>query len=70
MTQEVLAEKAGLSPHTINQIENRRKFCGLATIASIANALKVEETELFKDPTLFDVGTALVVLRNFVEEKR
>ena len=50
MTQEQLAEKAGISISTIRKLENPNLFVGVTieTICRIAEALEVAESELLK----------------------
>lgn len=69
LSQEALAEKADLSQNTLSMIENKRKFCGLNTIRSLAKALKCEETELFLDLSLFNEQAALEVLQSKLKKK-
>ncbi|MDR2509016.1 MAG: helix-turn-helix transcriptional regulator [Spirochaetaceae bacterium] len=45
-TQEKLAEKAGLSAQTLNDIEGCRRWVSPRTLTKIARALKVSEYEL------------------------
>lgn len=52
MTQEVLAERAGLSLGTIQLIETRKRWPERESVASLAQALGVPETSLFVDPEL------------------
>ena len=47
MTQERLAERAGITSAYISEIENQKKVGKFETIASIASALEVEPYELF-----------------------
>lgn len=47
MTQERLAERAGITSAYISEIENQKKVGKFETIASIAEALEVEPYELF-----------------------
>lgn len=47
LTQERLAERAGITSAYISEIENQKKVGKFETIASIAAALEVEPYELF-----------------------
>lgn len=48
LTQEELAEKAGLSPDAIQMIERKKRWPTLATLEAISKALKVHAVDLFK----------------------
>jgi transcriptional regulator with XRE-family HTH domain len=45
-SQEKLAEKAGLSAQTLNDIEGRRRWVSATTITKLAKALHVDEYQL------------------------
>lgn len=47
-SEEALAIKADLSPTTISNLENGQLNTTLATVFSLADALKIDSTELFK----------------------
>lgn len=47
MTLEELAERAGLTPNYINEIENGHRDPSLSTVFSIAEGLGVEPGDLF-----------------------
>ena len=47
LTQERLAERAGITSAYVSEIENQKKVGKFETIASLANALEVEPYELF-----------------------
>ena len=47
LTQERLAERAGITSSYISEIENQKKIGKFETIAAIAAALEVEPYELF-----------------------
>jgi transcriptional regulator with XRE-family HTH domain len=49
MTQEQLADAAGLSRNYVNDVERGRRNVTLATIASLARALDVRMAELMPD---------------------
>ena len=61
LTQEQLAEKAGLSPRFISQLERGVAFGSANTIISICKTLKIDPNFLFGDlvknssPTLVDM---------------
>ena len=48
LSQEKLAEKAGVSKNTISDIESGDKFARAYTIVSLARSLQTEVYELFK----------------------
>ena len=45
-SQEKLAEKAGLSAQTLNDIEGCRRWVSAATISKLAKALNIDEYQL------------------------
>lgn len=47
LTQEKLAEKAGLSSQIINDIEGGRRWPRRATLSKITSALEIDAQELF-----------------------
>ncbi len=47
LTQEKLAEKAGLSSQIINDIEGGRRWPRRATLSKITGALEIDAQELF-----------------------
>lgn len=49
-SQEILAEKAGVSEGYIKQLETGRVWVGVETITALAIALGVPESRLFADP--------------------
>lgn len=46
LSQEALAQRAGISFSTVNKVENRRKSPTLATLDKLAEALGVDTKEL------------------------
>ncbi|MDR0878309.1 MAG: helix-turn-helix transcriptional regulator [Treponema sp.] len=64
LTQEKLAEKAGVSTHFIAMIEIARKFPSPDTLDQIAAALGIETHELFSGPV--SAETDLTWLRQSV----
>lgn len=48
MTQDELADKAGLSIDTISAIERGRRWARLTTLHQLAKALRISTDELFK----------------------
>jgi len=46
-TQEKLAEKAGLSAQTLNDIEGCRRWISARTMTKLAKALNIDEYQLF-----------------------
>jgi transcriptional regulator with XRE-family HTH domain len=54
LTQEKLAEKAGISANMINDIEGCRTWVSDKTLSKLASALKVETYRLFMPLTLTD----------------
>jgi transcriptional regulator with XRE-family HTH domain len=61
LTQEKLAEKAGISPHYLAMVEVSRKFPTPEMLERLAAALGVETHRLFEMPTT--PGEALKLLR-------
>lgn len=49
LTQEDFAKKAGLSISFLQNIEYGKKWAAPKTVKTLANALRVEESELFRD---------------------
>ena len=49
-SQETLAEKAGISPSFLSDIENGKKWGSFETLVALANALEVEPYELLLPP--------------------
>ena len=49
ITQEVLAEKAGVTPHHISSIENNKTQLSLPCLVAIANALNTTTDHLLMD---------------------
>lgn len=49
LTQEQLAEKAGLAQRTIASIEQGQRWARLSTLHKLAKALGVHRNELLKD---------------------
>ena len=47
-TQELLAEKAGVSKNSISDVENGQKFVRADTLVNLALALETDVYELFK----------------------
>ena len=48
LTQEELAEKAGLSPDAVQMIERKKRWPTIATLEALSKALKVHAADLFK----------------------
>jgi transcriptional regulator with XRE-family HTH domain len=72
LSQEKLAEMAGLSWQTINSIECLRTWVSDKTLESLADALKIEPYQLLlpmKNPTLPDLSPA-EALRKLNKAKR
>lgn len=49
LKQKAVAEKAGISVQTFNDMLNGRRLIKMADTRSIANALEIDAGELFKD---------------------
>ena len=49
MTQEILAEKVGVSTKYINLIENKRVNPSIVVIVNICNALEIDMDTLIRD---------------------
>jgi transcriptional regulator with XRE-family HTH domain len=60
LTQEKLAEKAGISPHYLAMVEVSRKFPTPEMLERLAAALDVETYRLFEMPTTADVALKLL----------
>ena len=65
ITQEQLAERAGMASISISLIETCRQWPGVESIASIAKALDVPETALFQSKEVTIRVTGRDVLRYF-----
>jgi transcriptional regulator with XRE-family HTH domain len=48
MTQEVLAERAGIEPRYLQEVEKGRTNLSLGVLISLALALKVDERDLLR----------------------
>jgi len=73
LTQEKLAEKAGMSANMINDIEGCRSWVSDKTLVKLASALKIETYRLFMPLTLTDndIGkTALIDLAQELQKIR
>jgi transcriptional regulator with XRE-family HTH domain len=51
LSQIALANKAGLAPNFVNDIENNRKWISPETLAKLANTLDVEPHQFFLGET-------------------
>jgi transcriptional regulator with XRE-family HTH domain len=63
MNQSELANAAGLSQKAISEIESGKTWPDHKTVALLAKALRVAETDLFNDP-------GLVAAYNFLQSKK
>ena len=68
LTQEKLAEKAGISAHMVNDIEGCRTWISDKTLVSLATALKVESYRLFQPLTLTDNDLAKTAIADLVHD--
>ena len=50
LTQEQLAEKAGIGPEHLSKIETARRFPSIETLISVASALNAEPADLIGRP--------------------
>ena len=62
MTQENLAEKAGLSAHMVNDIEGCRTWISDKTLVNICAALQIDSYRLFLPQKLTDTDIAKTVI--------
>jgi transcriptional regulator with XRE-family HTH domain len=68
MTQEKLAEKAGISANMVNDIEGCRSWISETTLAKLSTALQVETYRLFMPLTLTDNDTAKTATSDLAQE--
>ena len=52
MTQETLAEEAGLAPRSIQRLERAQQDVGVSVLVAVADALGVQPSALFKPARL------------------
>jgi len=74
LTQEVLAEKADVTPHHISSIENNRTQLSLPCLVAIANALDTTADHLLMDNVKAEsmphlVGEAKLILEGCTPEE-
>jgi len=67
LTQEKLAEKAGLSANMVNDIEGCRTWISDKTLVNLAAALKVENYSLFLPVSLSQTDIEKTVLQNLAQ---
>ena len=67
LTQEKLAEKAGLSANMVNDIEGCRTWISDKTLLSLAEALKVETYRLFVPLTTADNEVTKTVVKDLAQ---
>ena len=68
LTQEKLAEQAGISANMINDIEGCRTWISDKTLVKLATALNVETYRLFIPSTLTDNETAKTALTDLAQD--
>ena len=68
ITQEKLAEKAGISANMINDIEGFRTWVSDKTLVKLAEALKVETYRLFTPPALSDNDIATTAVSDLAQD--
>jgi transcriptional regulator with XRE-family HTH domain len=68
ITQEKLAEEAGISANMINDIEGCRSWVSDKTLAKLSTVLKVEIYRLFVPPTLTDNDLAVTATADLARE--
>jgi transcriptional regulator with XRE-family HTH domain len=68
LTQEKLAEKAGISANMINDIEGCRSWVSDKTLVKLAAALQVETYRLFMPPTLTDTDLAKTAVADLAKD--
>ena len=68
LTQEKLAEKAGLSANMVNDIEGCRTWISDKTLVNLASALKIETYRLFLPLTISDNDIAKTVVKDLAQD--
>ena len=68
ITQEKLAEKAGMSANMVNDIEGCRSWISDKTLVKLASALKVETYRLFMPLTLSDSDIDKTALTDLAQD--
>jgi transcriptional regulator with XRE-family HTH domain len=68
ITQEKLAEKAGMSANMVNDIEGCRSWISDKTLVKLASALKVETYRLFIPLTLSDSDIDKTALADLAQD--
>ena len=68
LTQEKLAEKAGISANMINDIEGCRTWISDKTLVKLAAALKIETYRLFVPLTLTDNDLGKTALADLAQD--
>ena len=68
LTQEKLAEKAGISANMVNDIEGCRTWISDKTLVSLASALKVETYRLFLPLTASDNDITKTVVKDLAQD--
>jgi transcriptional regulator with XRE-family HTH domain len=68
LTQEKLAEKAGISANMVNDIEGCRSWVSDKTLVKLAAALQVETYRLFMPPTLTDTDLAKTAVADLAKD--
>ena len=68
LTQEKLAEKAGISANMVNDIEGCRTWVSDKTLVNLASALKVEIYRLFLPLTASDNDITKTVVKDLAQD--
>ena len=68
-TQELFAEKAGISKNSVSDMESGHKFVRADTLVSLAMALEIEVYELFKTSDVLP-DKPIDILEKYNEEVR
>ena len=68
ITQENLAEKAGISANMINDIEGCRSWVSDKTLVKLSSALKIETYRLFIPPIMADNDIAKTATHDLARE--
>ena len=68
ITQEKLAESAGISANMINDIEGCRSWVSDKTLVKLASALKIDIYRLFMPLTLTDSDTSKTALADLAQD--
>ena len=68
LTQEKLAEKAGISANMVNDIEGCRTWISDKTLANLASALQIDTYRLFLSLTVSDNDITKTVVKDLAQD--